>query len=175
MQQGEAVGRHHVHSDTGEQHHARPHRLVVTSAQGFENLDFAREVEVVHAAAEARVDHRFRRAAERAGAVRDGPHAVDTAIDGRCVIEREHTALKPGARRERRELSLRAAGEDGLEAHGGRPLGHQLSGVPIRAVDEDAGHSVQNLLCGKQCRTPSLRTIESTSTQLQRWMRPQEL
>jgi hypothetical protein len=90
----QAVGRHNIEADAGQQHHARGLCLSISDRQGLKDRDFARDVEVMDLLLQAGVGHRPRGVGERPGAVQDGRHAADAFLDRGRVVQAEDAVLQ---------------------------------------------------------------------------------
>jgi hypothetical protein len=86
---GQAVRRHDVEADAGEEEDAGRPRLRVAGGEGLEHRDLAGDVEVMSARAQAAVHHRTVRVRERARAVEHDRHVLERAVDRIRVVEVE--------------------------------------------------------------------------------------
>ena len=92
---GEAVARHDVEPDAGQERYVLRLRFSVPSGEGLEHIDFAGDVEVVDAIAEAGVSHRFRRRRERARDAKHDRDVLDLRINSVWIAKIERARHKP--------------------------------------------------------------------------------
>src|SRR5262245_33356133 len=107
----EAVGRHNVESDSGQQHDARLRCLGVTLRQRFEHVDLARDVEVVRARSQTDVSHRLASGGEWASDVQYDIDLAERGVEPGRVRELEGAVLQAERVRDAFQLCLTAAGD----------------------------------------------------------------
>ena len=112
---GQAVARHHVEADAGDERDARLARRLALRQHRLEDGDLAGDVQVVGAGREAGRDHRRAGVDERAGAVEDGLDAVE--LGGRRLRGRRgrRRGSEPQLPRQPSHRLGVASGEDGRE------------------------------------------------------------
>ena len=93
--QRQAIGRSDVEANAGHQHDAARLRLGVLGLQRLIDRDFAGNVEIMGAGAQARARHRLGGVFERPGAVQNDRDALQRAVDRPGVRETEGAALDP--------------------------------------------------------------------------------
>jgi len=83
----EAVARHHVEADAGQEHDLSRFRFGVPRGEGLENINFAGDVEVVNTVAETGIRYRARRRRKRTGDIEHHRNAFDRSIHPSAIAE----------------------------------------------------------------------------------------
>ena len=134
--QREAIGRNDVEADAGHQHDPARLRLGVLRLQRLIDREFAGDVEIMGARAQAGARQRLGGVFERPGAVQNDGDALQRAVDRLGVRQVERAALKAERSRDPVEPGGVAPGDDRLDARGGRRPRDMLADEAGRAIDE---------------------------------------
>ena len=134
----QTVARHDVEADPGQERHALRLRFGVPRGEGFEDVDFAGDVEIVDAIAKAGVRHRFRRRRERPGDAEHRGNVLDRRINcSSWIAKMKRASRKPERFGDGFDLFEISSGEDRTCALAHRHSCDQLAGVAGRAVDQN--------------------------------------
>jgi hypothetical protein len=133
---GEAVRWHHIESDTGQKHDAAPPRFEAAGANRFEDGDLAREIEIVHAAPQTRLNDRLPGAREGAGGVEDHRYSVEAPVQRLRIGEFDGQVIQAELCAERGKPRRFATGD-----HRAKPARHcgsdsQFTDIARGSVDE---------------------------------------
>jgi hypothetical protein len=134
----ETVARHDVEANAGQERHALRLGFGVPRGKGFEDVDFAGDVEVVDAIAKAGVRYRFRRRRERTGDAEHRGNVLDRRINSLWIVKVKRASGKPERFGDGFDLIEISSGEDRTCALARRHPCDQLAGVAGRAVDQDS-------------------------------------
>jgi hypothetical protein len=138
---GDAIGGHHIEARGRAQHHAGPAGLFVLRMDGFEHVDFAGDVEVVAALAQARGHHRRGGRGKRPGTVQRDGGAVQRTIERGGVVQRSNPGFTAEIGGQRLDGSLVTPRQDRAQSAPGRFARDQLARVPRGAVDDEPARS----------------------------------
>ena len=92
---GEAVARHDVEADAGQERHASRLGFGVPRGEGLEDVDFPGDVEVVDAIAETGVGHRSRRRRKRTGDAEHDRNVLSAGVNAGRVGKIERPGGEP--------------------------------------------------------------------------------
>ena len=133
----DAVGRHDVETGGRAQHDACLPRRGIARMHGFEHVDFAGDVEVVAALAQACLDHRRRGGRERTRAVQRHGGALQRAIECAGIVERRDAIVTTQFPGEGGDGRFVASGQHRAESAANRFARDQFARVPRGAVDDE--------------------------------------
>ena len=92
---GEAVARHDVEANSGQQHHALPLGLGIAQRHRLKDVNFPRDVEIVNSVADTRSRHWPRRRGKRAGDTEYDRNVPERRIKDRGGAEIERASDQP--------------------------------------------------------------------------------
>ncbi len=137
---GQTIAGNNVKARAGQQHDLCAFGVIIQFGERFEARDLAADVQVVTARDQAGFCHLLEGVHERTGAMQNALYIAQGGIEGRCVVERKGAVFEIQGFGLGVQARLISPGQDGFESLLDGEVRDQLSGVAIRAVNEECFH-----------------------------------